>query len=94
MFYANRENETYYKALITGETDVSNIFTLGKVDDTSEDLMLAQMLQYEYDREYDQQLNREEKHYNGNSKGMCFLFIFLFGGGKCVYLKLLVKLFF
>lgn len=72
FFFVNRENEMYYKALI-GATDVNNIFSLGKVEDTSEDLILAQVLQYEYDREYDQQLNREERHYNGNSKGRCLL---------------------
>lgn len=34
------------------------------------DLYLAQVLQYEYDREYDQQVNREERLFNGNSKGI------------------------
>lgn len=63
----------YYKALIGGTTDVNNIFSLSKVEDTSEDLILAQVLQYEFDREYDQQLNREERHYNGNSKGRFLL---------------------
>lgn len=37
--------------------------------DTSSDLMLAQMLQMEFDREYDAQLRREEKKFNGDSKG-------------------------
>ncbi|XP_061453054.1 serine/threonine-protein kinase RIO3 isoform X1 [Rhineura floridana] len=36
--------------------------------DTSSDLMLAQMLQMEFDREYDAQLRREEKKFNGDSK--------------------------
>lgn len=31
--------------------------------------MLAQMLQMEFDREYDAQLRREEKKFNGDSKG-------------------------
>lgn len=31
--------------------------------------MLAQMLQMEFDREYDAQLLREEKKFNGDSKG-------------------------
>lgn len=31
--------------------------------------MLAQMLQMEFDREYDAQLRREEKKINGDSKG-------------------------
>ncbi|XP_053715111.1 serine/threonine-protein kinase RIO3 [Synchiropus splendidus] len=36
--------------------------------DTSSDLMLAQMLQLQFDREFDQQLRREEKKFNGDSK--------------------------
>lgn len=37
--------------------------------DTDSDLMLAQMLQMEFDREFDSQLRREEKKFNGDSKG-------------------------
>lgn len=37
--------------------------------DTSSDLMLAQMLQMQFDREFDEQLRREEKKFNGDSKG-------------------------
>lgn len=37
--------------------------------DTASDLMLAQMLQMQYDREFDDQLRREEKKFNGDSKG-------------------------
>ncbi|XP_015208974.1 serine/threonine-protein kinase RIO3 [Lepisosteus oculatus] len=36
--------------------------------ETSSDLMLAQMLQMEFDREFDTQLRREEKKFNGDSK--------------------------
>ncbi|ROI16400.1 Serine/threonine-protein kinase RIO3 [Anabarilius grahami] len=36
--------------------------------DTSSDLILAQMLQMEFDREFDTQLRREEKKFNGDSK--------------------------
>ncbi|XP_029109166.1 serine/threonine-protein kinase RIO3 isoform X2 [Scleropages formosus] len=36
--------------------------------DTSSDLMLAQMLQMEFDREFDTQLRREERKFNGDSK--------------------------
>lgn len=38
--------------------------------------MLAQMLQMEFDREYDAQLRREEKKFNGDSKGIFALEIF------------------
>lgn len=40
-----------------------------EVCDTSSDLMLAQMLQMQFDREFDNQLRREEKKFNGDSKG-------------------------
>ncbi|XP_062488823.1 serine/threonine-protein kinase RIO3 isoform X2 [Pezoporus occidentalis] len=43
-------------------------FIAGENTDTSSDLMLAQMLQMEFDREYDAQLRREEKKINGDSK--------------------------
>uniref|UniRef100_A0A3Q2QK05 Serine/threonine-protein kinase RIO3 n=1 Tax=Fundulus heteroclitus TaxID=8078 RepID=A0A3Q2QK05_FUNHE len=36
--------------------------------DTTSDLMLAQMLQMQFDREFDNQLRREEKKFNGDSK--------------------------
>ncbi|XP_041923753.1 serine/threonine-protein kinase RIO3 [Alosa sapidissima] len=36
--------------------------------DTDSDLMLAQMLQMQFDREFDSQLRREEKKFNGDSK--------------------------
>ena len=32
------------------------------------DLLIAQMLQMQFDKEYDQQLAREENHHNGTSK--------------------------
>ena len=37
--------------------------------DTNSDLMLARLLQTQYDRECDTQLLREERKYNGESKG-------------------------
>ncbi|ERE83856.1 serine/threonine-protein kinase RIO3 isoform X1 [Cricetulus griseus] len=48
-------------------------FISGENIDTSSDLMLAQMLQMEFDREYDAQLRREEKKFNGDSK-VCISF--------------------
>ncbi|XP_005372761.1 PREDICTED: serine/threonine-protein kinase RIO3 [Chinchilla lanigera] len=51
------------------EVDVAEgPFISGENVDTSSDLMLAQMLQMEFDREYDAQLRREEKKFNGDSK--------------------------
>ncbi|XP_068199749.1 serine/threonine-protein kinase RIO3 isoform X2 [Antennarius striatus] len=36
--------------------------------DTTSDLMLAQVLQLQFDREFDEQLRREERKFNGDSK--------------------------
>ncbi|XP_042299308.1 serine/threonine-protein kinase RIO3-like [Sceloporus undulatus] len=47
---------------------VEGPFVSGENTDTSSDLMLAQMLQMEFDREFDAQLRREEKKFNGDSK--------------------------
>lgn len=63
-----KENEAYCKSSSDDKTDFANLINLKESEDTTDDLILAQMLQYEYDREYDQQLNREERQYNGNSK--------------------------
>uniref|UniRef100_A0A8C5FJB1 Serine/threonine-protein kinase RIO3 n=1 Tax=Gadus morhua TaxID=8049 RepID=A0A8C5FJB1_GADMO len=40
----------------------------GEETDTNSDLMLARLLQMQYDRECDTQLRREERKYNGESK--------------------------
>jgi len=45
--------------------------------DTSSDLLLAQMLQFEMDAEHDLQLKREEDKFNGTSKGLNFSLFFL-----------------
>ena len=37
-------------------------------DPTANDLLMAQMLQMEFDKEADKVLKREQDHYNGNSK--------------------------
>ena len=40
-------------------------------DDTANDLLLAQMLQLEFDKENDAYVKSLEKTYNGTSKGWC-----------------------
>lgn len=42
---------------------------IGTENDTSNDLMLAEMLQLEFDREHDNMLTKEEAKFNGDSKG-------------------------
>lgn len=37
--------------------------------ETTSDLMLAQMLQMQFDREFDDQLRLEERKFNGDNKG-------------------------
>ncbi|XP_038622532.1 serine/threonine-protein kinase RIO3 [Tachyglossus aculeatus] len=58
------ESATFPKVVTVAEGP----FVTGENIDTSSDLMLAQMLQMEFDREYDAQLWREEKKFNGDSK--------------------------
>ncbi|RXM36083.1 Serine/threonine-protein kinase RIO3 [Acipenser ruthenus] len=48
--------------------DVNEPLITGDNIDTASDLMLAQMMQMEFDREFDTQLRREEKKFNGESK--------------------------
>ncbi|KAJ8378164.1 hypothetical protein AAFF_G00245500 [Aldrovandia affinis] len=48
--------------------EVSEPLFVVEETDTSSDLMLAQMLQMEFDREFDTQLRIEEKKFNGDSK--------------------------
>lgn len=40
--------------------------------ETTDDWLLAQMLQQEFDREHDQALKKEEKKFNGNNKGSIY----------------------
>lgn len=47
----------------------SDLLLSDEATDTTSDLMLAQMLQMQFDREFDDQLRREEKKFNGDSKG-------------------------
>ena len=43
--------------------------TLGFEGDTSNDLMIAQMLQHEFDKEYDHDVKLREAKFNADSKG-------------------------
>ncbi|KAM9331634.1 serine/threonine-protein kinase RIO3 [Pholidichthys leucotaenia] len=46
----------------------SDLLLVDDVPDTTSDLMLAQLLQMQFDREFDDQLKREERKFNGDSK--------------------------
>ncbi len=45
-------------------------------DETSNDFMLAQMLQRQFNEEHDKQLKREEAKYNGPSKGVYYSILY------------------
>lgn len=47
---------------------VSAALDAGEERETDSDLMLAQMLQMQFDKEFDTQLRTEEKKFNGDSK--------------------------
>ncbi|XP_054621056.1 serine/threonine-protein kinase RIO3 isoform X2 [Dunckerocampus dactyliophorus] len=49
--------------------DPAGLLLSDDAPDTASDLMLAQMLQMQFDREFDDQLRREERKFNGESKG-------------------------
>ena len=66
-------------------------FLGGTSPDTENDFLLAQMMQLEYDKEYDRTIDSMEKRYNGESKG-----IKIRTGGKCKFMQCcnyLLKLF-
>lgn len=67
---------------------VDGPFISGENIDTSSDLMLAQMLQMEFDREYDAQLRREEKNSMEIAKFLFLLKII----EKCIPLKTVIAL--
>ncbi|KAK6491091.1 serine/threonine-protein kinase RIO3-like [Huso huso] len=52
----------------SSNVDVNEPLITGDNIDTASDLMLAKMMQMEFDREFDTQLRREEKKLNGESK--------------------------
>ncbi|MGH0152823.1 UNVERIFIED_CONTAM: hypothetical protein FKN15_023690 [Acipenser sinensis] len=64
----------------SSNVDVNEPLITGDNIDTASDLMLAKMMQMEFDREFDMQLCREEKKLNGESKGVlsCFYVLPIF----------------
>lgn len=59
----------FYRPLCPSFSPAADLLLSDDVSDTTSDLMLAQMLQMQFDREFDDQLRREEKKFNGDSKG-------------------------
>lgn len=63
------ENQTEEAAVAAVIDDIPTEILKAITDDTFEsDAMIAQMLQMQFDKEYDQELKRKEEKYNGASK--------------------------
>jgi len=72
---------------VAGVDSSSDWLTYDTVD-TSSDLLLAQMLQFELDAEHDLQLKREEDQFNGTSKGLnifCFQILLMLVRGDIIW---------
>ena len=54
---------------LSGHTKLPAFSTQVEGPDTSNDLLLAQMLQLEFDRQHDRLVGAEERVYNRDSKG-------------------------
>jgi RIO kinase 3 len=63
---------------LTGEVMIDEASGGALVQETMSDEMLAQLLQLQFDQEYDRDLGKEEAKYNGTSKGNVFFFLFDF----------------
>lgn len=59
-------------AIAAGDFDDCSSINL---QETTNDKMLAEMLQLQFDQEYDRALRKEEAKYNGKSKGSTYLMI-------------------
>jgi len=66
----------FFAGLDNTQVAVEGIATQ-KDNDTSNDLILAQMLQAKLDKEYNQYLSRQEQHVNRDSKVIFILKLFL-----------------
>lgn len=58
-----------YLCLLAVFSPAADLLLSDEASETTSDLMLAKMLQMQFDREFDDQLRREEKKFNGESKG-------------------------
>ena len=62
---------SFSTASISNEVDLDALIAAGgeSAQETDNDELLARMLQLEYDKQYDQELSTQEKHYNKDQKG-------------------------
>ena len=54
---------------------------MGGVTDTSNDYMIAQMIQHEFDKEFDHEVKLKESKFNADSKGAAQFDMFLLYNG-------------
>lgn len=67
----------HHRKELSGANHVTDTPTSNEgVCSTDSDLILAQMLQLEFDREHDRQLVVEEKHFNKQSKGTSIVYTY------------------
>lgn len=64
----NKENNDYCDDLVDEKCPESKLLELKSREDVDNDHMIAMMMQYELDKEYDEIIEREQNHVNGNSK--------------------------
>lgn len=86
VFYITyREELSQWPILDAAEMELNQACAVS-VQDTMNDEMLAQLLQLQFDQEYDRALGKEEAKYNGTSKGTSIL------SSSCLYplLKLVI----
>jgi hypothetical protein len=68
----SREVDGYTKSLLS-DSDITGIGAASLLESTEgcdSDLMIARMLQMQFDKEHDETLKRTEAKYNGTSKGI------------------------
>lgn len=67
LYKLEKSDKTINQAAGTGEIP-EEILQAFENDPMESDELIAQMLQMQFDKEYDEELKREEQHFNGASK--------------------------
>lgn len=71
----SREVETFTNSLLTDSTENAMASFISKPEGNCDsDMMIARMLQMQFDKEHDEGVKRTEAKYNGTSKGMVISF--------------------
>ena len=73
--YSHTHTHTHTHTHRAGVSSPPSFSCTSSTADTSNDQMLAMMLQLEFDKEHDTILRAEEKAYNRDSKGTCMFLL-------------------